>query len=198
MFAFAILDTLQEQLFLARDPFGIKPLYYTEEGGFFFASQLGGVLSLSGVTRRINPSGLTRYLETGWSDGTDSETLLSGIHRFPAGCFGTIALDGTQSISIERYWSVPGKSDNEVGFSEAAVKLRGLFLASVDRHLRADTAVACALSGGTDSSSIVSAIRRIKGNSDDIHHFSFVSSGYPATHQEPLARMDASHCGAMI
>ena len=198
MFAFAILDTLKQQLFLARDPFGIKPLYYTEEGGFFFASQLGGLLSLSGVTRRINPSRLTRYLETGWSDGTDSETLLSGIHRFPAGCFGTIPLDGTQRISIERYWSVPGKSDNEVGFSEAATKLRGLFLASVDRHLRADTPVASALSGGIDSSSIVSAIRRIKGNSADIHTFSFVSSGYPETDEEPWAQMAASNCRATM
>src|SRR5260370_4543001 len=120
MFAFAILDTLKEQLFLARDPFGIKPLYYAEEGGFFFASQLDGLLSLSGVSRKVNSSSLERYIATGWFDKTDGETLLSGIHRFPAGSFGTVSLSGHQRTVIEPYWTVPNDSGNNMNFPEAA------------------------------------------------------------------------------
>jgi asparagine synthase (glutamine-hydrolysing) len=198
MFAFAILDILRQRLFLARDPFGIKPLYYTEEGGFFFASQLGGLLSLSGVSRKVNSSPLERYLATGWSDKTDGETLLSGIHRFPAGCFGTISLNGDQRAVIERYWSVPNDSGNKMRFSEAAGRLRELFLDSVGRHLDADAPVAAALSGGLDSSSIVAAMRQVKGDNAEIHTFSFLSPGYSEIHEEPWARIVASKCRTIM
>jgi asparagine synthase (glutamine-hydrolysing) len=199
MFAFAILDTVRRRLFLARDPFGIKPLYYSEEGGFFFASQLGSLLSLSGVSRRIDDARLARYLESGWSDGTDSATLLASVRRFPAACFGIVDLNRRPlTLQTERYWSLPKECGTDLSIDQAAKQLRDLFILSMERHLRSDVPVASALSGGVDSSSIVATARMILGPTADIHTFTFTGSGHREIDEEPWARIVSKECGTVM
>jgi asparagine synthase (glutamine-hydrolysing) len=198
MFAFAVWDMEEKRLFLARDPFGMKPLYFTEDGVFCFASQLGALLSLSSAARRANVNCLRRYLTKGWADGTDEETLLAGIRRFPPGCCGTISLAGNYQVSIERYWAVPETDHSEMQFDEAAAKLRALFLSSVDRHMPTEQPAAAALSGGIDTSSIVAAMRYLRGSKAEVHTFSFLSPGYEETNEEPWMRIVATRCLTIV
>jgi asparagine synthase (glutamine-hydrolysing) len=84
MFAFCIHDAVTNELILARDPFGIKPLYYIHNEGFFlFCSEIKGLLAESKVSRTINPERLNEYLKFGWVN-QNTETIFSEIKEIPA------------------------------------------------------------------------------------------------------------------
>jgi asparagine synthase (glutamine-hydrolysing) len=174
MFAFAILDLETRKLFLARDVFGIKPLYYTYwQDGFAFASEIKPLLELPGVHRRINPQRLYDYLRFGITD-QGGETLIGDIKQLPAAHFMEVPLDHPQGGYPSRYWEIDFSQRTELSFNEAANRLRELFLESVGLHLRSDVPVGAALSGGIDSSSIVMAMRHLEPDVD-IHTFSYIA-----------------------
>jgi asparagine synthase (glutamine-hydrolysing) len=175
MFAFAILDTRERKLFLARDFFGIKPLYYTfARNGFAFASEIKALLELPGVSREVNPERLYLYLRYGITD-CGSETLLADIQQLPPAHYLEVSLDGPRQASPVRYWRVELGQRLELSFEEAAERLRELFLESIRLHLRSDVAVGAALSGGIDSSSIVMSMRYLQGQDLELHTFSYVA-----------------------
>ncbi len=174
MFAFVILDVHQRKLFLARDFFGIKPLYYTYwRDGFAFASEIKPVLELPGVSRRVNPQRLYDYLCSGVTDH-GGETLFAHIKQLPAAHYMEISLDKPHAAQPLRYWQIDLNQKVEISFDEAADRLRDLFLESVRLHLRSDVPVGAALSGGIDSSSIVMAMRHVD-RSLSIHTFSYIA-----------------------
>jgi asparagine synthase (glutamine-hydrolysing) len=176
MWGFAIYDGRQQQLFLARDRFGIKPLFYTEDAGqFVFASEIKPVLEAGRITRRVNPQRLYEYLLTGLTDHTD-ETLFAGVKQIPPAHYLILPLDGSQGRATpRRYWQVDLKlREKDLSFEEAASRLRELFLESVMLHLRSDVPVGAALSGGIDSSSIVLGMRKIEPDVD-LHTFSYTA-----------------------
>ena len=174
MFALAILDIEARKLFLARDFFGIKPLYYTYwRDGFAFASEIKPLLELPGVNRRVNPQRLYEYLRFGITD-RGAETLITDIKQLPAAYYMELSLDKPEAAHPVRYWQVDFSQRAELSFDEAAKRLQELFLENVRLHLRSDVPIGAALSGGIDSSSIVMAMRHLEPDID-IHTFSFVA-----------------------
>lgn len=174
MFAFAVLDVQDRILFLARDFFGIKPLYYTNcTDGFAFASEIKALLELRGVTRRVHPQRLYDYLRFGITDHA-AETMFLDIRQLPAGHYLKISLDNPDATHQVRYWQLDLAQTSDLSFDEAAGRLRDLFLDNVRLHLRSDVPIGAALSGGLDSSSIVMAMRHVEP-SLDIHTFSYVA-----------------------
>jgi asparagine synthase (glutamine-hydrolysing) len=174
MFALAVLDRQQRILFLARDFFGIKPLYYVQTAQTFaFASEIKVLLELPGVRRAVDPQRLYEYLLFGRTDH-GGNTLLSDVRQLPAGCFLEVPLDRPAAGQPSRYWTLDLSDRLDLSFDEAARRLRELFLESVRLHLRSDVAVGAALSGGIDSSAIVAAMR-LAAPRADLHVFSYVA-----------------------
>lgn len=181
MFAFGILDTVQRVLFLARDCFGIKPLYYTiTPDSLAFASELKTLLQF-GSARQVNPDRLFEYLRFGLCD-YGSDTLLSDVFQLAAANYLEIHLDEPLKARPKSYWRPVFQTRNDLSFEEAAQKLRELFLKSVHLHLRSDVPVGAALSGGIDSSSVVMAMRHLQPELE-LHTFSYIADD-PALSEE--------------
>ncbi|MDB4949659.1 MAG: hypothetical protein JWM27_2308 [Gemmatimonadetes bacterium] len=174
MFALALLDTRDRTLLLARDFFGIKPLYFARwKGGLAFASEVKALLELPGVDRNVDAQSLYDYLRLGLSDSGRSGGLLQGVVQLPPAHYAVIDLDAPALPEPVRYWSLSGVPRVELSFGDAADRLRALFLDSIRLHLRSDVPVGAALSGGIDSSSIVMAMRELEPKLE-IHTFSFI------------------------
>ncbi len=182
MFAFALLDTHDRKVYLVRDFFGIKPLYYaTIAGGVAFASELKGLLKFSSVARDANPERLLLYLRHGVTDhGCD--TLFSAIQQVPSGHYLEISIDAPRAMHLACYWRPTVQERRDISFDEAADELRELFLQSIRLHLRSDVPVGAALSGGIDSASIVMAMRKLEPGLD-IQTFSYVADDTKLTEE---------------
>jgi asparagine synthase (glutamine-hydrolysing) len=173
MFAFAILDLTRRVVFLARDPFGIKPLYYAlHAGGFAFASEQKALLELPGLSRTVNAQRVFDYLRYGLTDH-GADTMIDAIKQLLPAHWMEVSLDGTPS-EAQAYWRLDPTRKLELGFDEAASELHRLFLENVRFHLRSDVPVGACLSGGIDSSAIVTAMRALEPGLD-VHTFSYVA-----------------------
>ena len=191
MFAFAILDCAARRLVLARDPFGIKPLYWTRTAqAFAFASETKALLTLPGIDRTVSPQALFDYLRLGYTDRGEG-SLLNGIRRLPPAHWAVVDLDDPQ-VEPRRYWRIDLSRRLDIGFDEAAAEMRRLFLDSVRLHLRADVPVGSALSGGIDSSAVVMAMRQLQGPSLDIHAFSYVADDKALSEEAWIDRVGAA------
>lgn len=174
MFAFAILDTQLKKLVLARDFFGIKPLYYTlSNGNFIFASEIKTLLVFPEIERVANPQRAYDYLRFGLTDH-GSETMLKGIYQLLPAHYMEVSLDNPTGLSIKRYWEISQSENLNLNFQDASERLRELFLDSINKHLRSDVPVGAALSGGIDSSAIVMSIRHLNPNAD-LRVFSYIA-----------------------
>ncbi|MDR3406413.1 MAG: asparagine synthase (glutamine-hydrolyzing) [Chthoniobacter sp.] len=151
MFAFALLDTNQNRLLLARDHFGQKPLYYASNGErLAFASELKSLFTLPWVDRDRDPEAFLDYVS--WLSLPSPRTHFRHIRKLPAGCFLSVPLRGLQSFEPHRYWryeldEVPDLTALEPAVEELDACLRD----SVKVHLRADVPVGVLLSSGLDS-----------------------------------------------
>lgn len=155
MFAFAIWDKTKQELFLARDRYGIKPLYYTFVGlTFIFASEQKAIIQHPAVQREIDLEGLVEYF-TFQNIFTD-RTLLKGIRIFPAGCFAYVPLGSSlDSIRPIRYWDFNFKEpEHPATEKEYLDELDRFFHQAVNRQLVSDVELGSYLSGGMDSGSI--------------------------------------------
>ena len=194
MFAFAILDTLEHTLFLARDFFGIKPLYCATTGhGFVFASEIKTLLELPGVPRQINPHRLYDYLRYSITDHGD-ETLLEGVSQLAAAHYVRVDLRTATAGTPVRYWKVDLDRRAEMSFEQAAEEVRERFLQNVRLHLRSDVPVGAALSGGIDSSAIAMCMRHLEPGLE-LHTFSYVADD-PAVSEERWADIVVAASGA--
>lgn len=196
MFAFALLDTEQNRLLLARDFFGIKPLYYTRwQGGLAFASEIPPLLELPSVSRKVNAQRLYPYLRFGQTDYAD-QTLLSDIHQLPSAHYLEIELDGLRLGAPMRFWQLDLGQRNALSFKQAKKQLREIFIENVRLHLRSDVPVGAALSGGIDSSAIVSVIRHLEPSAQ-LHAFSFVADD-PNVSEERWVQLVGKHTQATL
>ena len=155
MFAFAVWDKTKQHLFLARDRYGIKPLYYTFLGNsFFFASEQKAILTNPKVKREIDPEALLEYF-TFQNIFTD-KTLLKNIRLFPAGSWATINLGNIRSeLSPTIYWDYDFREpDQRASEEEYIEELDRLFQQAVTRQLISDVPIGAYLSGGMDSGAI--------------------------------------------
>lgn len=155
MFAFAIWDKKRQELFIARDRYGIKPLYYTfQNEAFIFASEQKAIITNPSVRREIDLEALLEYF-TFQNIFTD-RTLLKGIRLFPAGCVARLPLAASvRELKVERYWDFCFQEpENPASEEEYAEELDRLFRQAVKRQLVSDVDVGAYLSGGMDSGSI--------------------------------------------
>lgn len=175
MFAFAIFDNLEKSLKLVRDPFGIKPLYYSFLNGIFcFSSEIKPILVLGrGELNKINLQASVDFLLHGIY-GHNSSTFFENIFTLPPGSILVISMPEIKISSLSYWWDLDIEEGGNLSFEDSALELRNRFLANVNMHLRSDVPVGAALSGGIDSSSIVCSMRYLDKNIP-IHTFSFIS-----------------------
>ena len=156
MFAFSICDLRSGTpfLFLARDHFGIKPLYYSHQGRqFAFASEAKSLLQLPGVETQIDLSALHQYMTFLWVP--DPKTMFQGISKLPAGHY---AVFKKGELRIVQYWDLdfpPYGCDYSYTEAELVDEIRERFRQSVRSQMLSDVPVGAFLSAGLDSSSIV-------------------------------------------
>ena len=154
MFAFAIHDKNRNEIFLARDNFGIKPLYYAKmNDSFMFASEIKSFLDVPDFKKEFNEEILETYLE--FSFVPTNETFFKGVYRLDAGCS---LLYKDEDIKINKYFKLDFKEDT-MSFTDAVKNISDVMEDSVKRHLIADVEVGSFLSSGIDSSYIVSLAR---------------------------------------
>src|SRR5579863_7957415 len=157
MFAFAIWDVSQHRLLLARDPMGIKPLYYAHSGSYFlFASEVRTLLGTGMIPRQIDHAGLINFLTFG--SAYDPHTLIQGVKALPPG--HTLTWEGG-SLRQSQYWDLSGQFGEESGNqATGTAHLKLLLEDAVRGQLVSDVPVGVFLSGGIDSSALVSILSR--------------------------------------
>src|SRR2546426_4049010 len=164
MYAFAIWDDRKKSLFLARDPYGIKPLYYADDGKTFrAASQVKALLAGEGVDPAPNPAGHAGFFL--WGHVPDPHTLYRGIRAVPAGSF--IWVERGKDRNESRFCSVPSifaGAAQRSGRSLYKQAVREALQDTVRRHLIADVPVGVFLSSGVDST-MVAALAAEEGGS---------------------------------
>jgi asparagine synthase (glutamine-hydrolysing) len=157
MFAFAIWDEQEQELFAARDRFGEKPFYYSfNDNHLVFASEIKALWA-AGIERKLNLQMLFNFITIGYTDnpGHPAETFYCNIHKLPAASTLYYSTE-EKELTIEKYWDIDLASTQTITDKEAEDKFCHLLQRSVRRRLRSDVAIGTSLSGGLDSSSIVS------------------------------------------
>ena len=176
MFAFAIWDMRRASLFLARDRFGIKPLYLTQDGSRLrFASSLPALLAGGGVDTRLDPVALHHHFML-HTVVPAPRTILAGVRKLAPASTMTVGIDG--SVAQKAYWTLDATRPAEP-LSEAQwlAKTREVLARALDRHrLAADVPVGVLLSGGLDSSLLVGMLA---DHVDDLLTFSIGFEGIP-------------------
>jgi asparagine synthase (glutamine-hydrolysing) len=154
MFAFAIWDSRRQQLVLARDRLGVKPLYYAKTGNsLLFASEIKSLLQAKDLRASVNPQGLRRYLSYRHSYGHG--TLFNEIQQLPPGHYLTATAD---AVRVTRYWDVPQRGD--VVSEGSAEAFLPLLEQSVTLRMISDVPLGSFLSGGIDSSVVTALMAR--------------------------------------
>jgi asparagine synthase (glutamine-hydrolysing) len=174
MWAFGILDLEKRQLFLSRDRFGIKPLFYSVgPGAFRFASEVKGLLAGGEVHPEPNEAAVRTFLLLGRADASE-ESFFSGIRHVLPAHNAVVPLDTPEQVRTTRYWTYP-RQEYTGSPADAAGEFARLLADSIELHARADVAVGSCLSGGLDSSAIVcvAAELREKGKIPAYAHAGF-------------------------
>lgn len=162
MWAFALWDHNVRSLFIARDRFGVKPLYYTHtDGTFAFASEIKALVGKHGISFQPDDLAIYHYLQSGLMPSPqEGETFFRGVHAVPPGVCITVKPD---RIARQRYWELPASPNQgaTVEGLQVVEEYRHLFIDSLRLRLRSDVPVGTCLSGGVDSSSIVCVVNEL-------------------------------------
>jgi asparagine synthase (glutamine-hydrolysing) len=177
-FAFAIWDARKQRLFCARDPFGVKPFYYHSSTRLFaFGSEIKALLVLPEVPRQLDELRIAGYL-TGMIDETEA-TFYSAIRRLPPAHWMRVT---REKATMQCYWSPDAESELRLGSDgEYAEAFRERFFEAVRCRLGDGAGTGALLSGGLDSSSIVSVARQVATaqGGGSLHTFSAIFPGSP-------------------
>lgn len=197
MFAFGIWDSRRERLLLARDHFGIKPLYYASRGRrLAFASEIKSIFELPDGRCAVDPKAFHQYMTFLWVP--DPTTAFEGILKLPAGHF---AVYEKGSLRVSRYWDVTFPDAHHVftrSEAELTDELRERFGRTVRGQLRSDVPLGAFLSAGLDSSSIVAAMSA--GGRDPVNTYTIAfppeyRSGDATLDDPAVAARTAAHFG---
>ena len=191
MFAFALLDIANREVLLARDPFGIKPLYYarTADGAVAFASEMKALVALSNVTSRVDATALFEFLRFGVSDHGD-RTVFADVRQVPAGHALRVGIDGAPKQSAQRYYSLPQRTGTVTTQREAGDVIRAAMADSVRMHMRSDVPVGSCLSGGLDSTLITAQASEMMPAGSLFQTVSYISDD-PETSEGPYVELAA-------
>lgn len=158
-FAFAIYNTQNEELFIARDRIGIKPLYYYhKDGNFSFASELKAIVEYPYFIKNLNTNSIREFVNFQYIVG--HESIYSDVKKLPPGNW--LKIDSTGLI-IESYWELTySDSFNQLSFTENLDNSLNLLKESVSKRMIADVPLGAFLSGGNDSSLIVALMKEAR------------------------------------
>jgi asparagine synthase (glutamine-hydrolysing) len=159
MFAIAIWDRRARRLWLARDRAGVKPLYYTIQGGTFaFASEIKSLLAHPAIGAEVEPEAVDEFMTYGYVQSP--RTIVRGIYRVPEG--HTLTWQSGR-IELQRYWQQRFEPDETIADADHERNLRELLDDSIRLRLRSDVPIGVLLSGGVDSSAVAALLARKVG-----------------------------------
>jgi asparagine synthase (glutamine-hydrolysing) len=186
MFAFAIWDERKKSLFLARDRVGIKPLYYSvDNDSLVFASEIKAILADGSVNRAVSPEIIDRFLTFLYLPG--EETMLKSVRKLEPG-FYLMMRDGR--TELRQYWNLsfakPGEAPSE---RDCESKLLDLLGEVVEQHMIADVPVGVLLSGGVDSTAVLSFAKERTQKEVSTYTVGFSDEGF--ADERPYARLAA-------
>lgn len=183
MWAFAIWDKRDRKLFCSRDRFGIKPFCYIHQGDkLYFASEYKALRKVPLFKPIINEQQVARGLNLGWASYND-ETYFEQIKNLPSGC--NLIFDGKE-LQIKRYWDIDLTVKTEISEAEKEEGFLELFRDSVQLQMRSDVKIGSCLSGGLDSSSIMSMLSNLC-NGNGIDAFTIYYDGKGDVDERPWA-----------
>lgn len=154
MFAFAIYDRADKTLFLARDRFGVKPLFmaHLSDGSLAFASELKGLLAHPLLRREVDPLAVEDYLT--WGYVPDHRSILKGVEKLPAGHYRLLRHDQSPAAPVQ-WWDIDFSRRHKGSTTDLSAQLLHLMREGVESRMVADVPLGAFLSGGVDSSSVV-------------------------------------------
>ncbi len=188
IFAIALWDDLLRRLLLVRDRVGIKPLYWSQrDGRLFFGSEVKCILAAGGSERALDVHGLDQLLSFEYT--ASPTTLFSDVHKLAPGGWLTWQKG---EVATGRFWELPrAGSERGAGITEWAERVRATIDAAVARQMVSDVPLGAFLSGGIDSSIIVSAMSRASDRKVKTFSVGFRDASYD---ELPFARVLAGHC----
>ena len=188
MFAFAIWDTRDRSLFLARDHLGQKPLFYAHVGGrFLFGSEIKALLAADPSLREMDPRALDEYLALRFI--SPPRTMFAKIRKLPPGCSLLYKAD---RLTIQRYWTPIYQPKLVAREADLLDELEQRVVETVRYHMVSDVPVGAFLSGGLDSSLVVALMSKL--SPEPVKTFS-VGVPYGDYSELPFARLVAQACG---
>lgn len=194
MFAFVIHDRKMGVVFGARDPLGIKPMYYSERPDrFAFASELKALLALPDVTREIDVESLFHYVSLRFVPGASS--IFKGIRRLAPGHYFLLR-PGANDLQVTPYWSLTFAPDRHVPRGEWPSRIRDGLRQAVRRWALSDVPIGCSLSGGLDSSALVGLLAESGSGPLRTYSLGFAEAEESELNELPLARQVAARYGA--
>jgi asparagine synthase (glutamine-hydrolysing) len=203
MFAFAIWDSKQRQLFMARDRLGKKPLVYLHQSGHFaFASEIKALLQIPGIGKKVNGSAIHHYLTYQYVPSPD--TIFEGIKKLPPAHY--LIYDREGNVKVERYWKLHFSpcGQTEMDLREISHRIRAELEESVKLRLISDVPLGAFLSGGVDSSLIVGIMAKFSEKPvktfsigfeekefDELSYARLVSNHFGTEHHEFIVKPNA-------
>ncbi len=202
MFAFALFDLDKRQLFLARDRFGVKPMFlaHLSDGSIAFASELKGLLAHPLLRRRVNPQAIEAYMA--WGYVPDSHAILGGVEKLPAGHFWLME-QGKSPGRPQRWWDIDFSQRERGSEADLSAQLVHLLREGVRSRMVADVPLGAFLSGGVDSSGVVALMAEASHKPvqtcsigfdvaayDETSYARQVAAKFGADHQERIVATD--------
>lgn len=183
MWAFVIWNTKDKTLFGSRDRFGIKPFYYIHQGtNLYFASEVKALKHSRFFSNELHEEQVFRGLQLGWAVHPEDTYFKQVKSLPPAAAFEF----NNGDLTINNYWSLPEAGEQGISTPEKQAQFKALFTQSISQHMRSDVEVGACLSGGLDSSSIVSAVAS-QFPENKIKTFTIYYEGSDAVDERPWA-----------
>jgi asparagine synthase (glutamine-hydrolysing) len=189
MFAFAVWDLRERELFAARDRLGVKPFFYSARSGFSFASTLAPFLALDGFPRRLDYEALRDFLA--FQVCLAPQTFLADVRQLPPAC-SLRWRERDQRLEVKRYWEIPQPAERPAGREEQLAQVDAALRESVRRQLVADVPLGAFLSGGIDSGLMVHYMAQAGGRPPETFTMAFADAQFDET---PYAQMIAQAYG---
>ncbi len=193
MFAFALVDVPKRRLLLARDRLGQKPLFYcaTPRGDVAFASELAALLRHPHVPTEENAQALHDYLSLAYVPAPD--TILKDVHKLPPACSVVFDCPEHGLPEPERYWRPAYDEKHSLTFAQASEQLHDILTDAVRKRLESEVPLGAFLSGGLDSSIVVSTMQRLMSQPVRTFTIGFENAAYD---ERTYARAVAEHVGS--
>ncbi len=191
MFAFALWDGEKGELFCARDRLGIKPFYFETDGGHFaFASEPAALVRTRPQRARPRLAAIHDLISLDWLDH-ESPTFFEGLYQLPPGQYAVFGRDG---LALHRWWTLDPNARATGHPAEWAEEFERLFTDAVRLRMRADVEVGSCLSGGLDSSAVVTTAAQLGDR--PLHAFTCAYDEGPAYDERPYVRATVEASGA--